>query len=225
MKNYTHILFDADNTLFDFNLAEKTAVKMTFKSYGYDIDDEICDYYHNLNDVYWKKLEKKEITQKELSYKRFEEMFTRYGYSLDPSAFNASYKENLGKQNFLIKNAETTLNYLKGLGKILIIASNGSKSVQFNRIKTSKIASYIDFIYTSEDAGITKPNRMFFDKLFDEYKLNKDTSLLVGDSESADILGGYNYNIDTVYFNPIKLQSDIATYNIDDLLQLKNIIK
>ena len=50
---------------------------------------------------------------------------------------------------------------------------------------------------------------------------------MIGDSLKADIKGGNNSNLDTVWFNPThqsNLTSIQPTYEIDYLMQLKNIL-
>ncbi|OLA09049.1 MAG: haloacid dehalogenase [Coprobacillus sp. 28_7] len=49
---------------------------------------------------------------------------------------------------------------------------------------------------------------------------------MLGDSLTADIIGGINYGIDTCWYNPNHLSSNLKiTYVIDDLLDLIKLIK
>ena len=225
MKNYRNILLDADNTIFDFNRAEKEAIKLTFAEFGIKCDDKLSDLYHKVNDKYWKKLEKKEVTKTELATMRFKEIFDSYHFDIEPLIFNTRYKSNLGKQSFLLPNALELVKYLHSLNKMLIIASNGSSTVQHNRINNSKIKEYINAVYTSEEAGYTKPSKEFFDKLFMKFGINKEDTILIGDSLTADIKGGYEYNIDTIFFSPDNVSNNMPTYTVTSLLNIKNIIK
>lgn len=226
MKNYETILFDADNTLFDFNKAERTAIKETFAEFDVVANEDIITDYHNINDKYWKRLEKKEVTEKELNYMRFDELFALHHVSgIDSSKFNQAYKQNLANQSFLMEGALDIVKYLFGLSKRLIIASNGSKTIQNNRLNKSPLSSYISAVYTSEDAGYPKPSKEFFDKTFALFGLTKENTLLVGDSISADIIGGNAYGIDTAYFTPQGDVSPLPTYTITALSDLKNIVK
>ena len=61
MKNkYKYLLFDADNTLLDFNASEKFALKKTLEDMGHQFSDEVHKNYHRINDELWKSLEKGE---------------------------------------------------------------------------------------------------------------------------------------------------------------------
>lgn len=225
MKNYETILFDADNTLFDFNKAERTAIAETFENFNVKVTDKIIDDYHKINDDYWKRLEKKEVTEQQLNYMRFDDLFAMHNLNLNSTEFNLAYKDNLANQSFLIEGALDIVKYLFGLSKKLIIASNGSKSIQNSRISRSPLSTYVSAVYTSQDAGYPKPSKEFFDKTFALFNLDKATTLLVGDSITADIKGGFEYGIDTVYFAPNGDRNPMPTYTITSLSELKNIIK
>lgn len=225
MTNYTNVLLDADNTIFDFNKAEKVALQMTFACFNTDCNDIIADDYHIINDMFWKRLEKNEITKEQLTTERFELLFDKYNLNLPPLDFNNRYKQYLGKQTFLLPDAEEIVKYLSNCGKRLIIASNGSSSIQNYRVTNSAIGEFIDGIFTSGEAGVAKPNPLFFELLLKKFNLNKDETIFIGDSISADILGGYNANIDTVFYSPTNEKCEFATYTISSLLEIKNIIK
>ena len=225
MKEYNNILLDADNTIFDFDKSENTAIKLTFKKYGIDCDDNLANLYHIINDKYWKKLEKKEVTKQELAVLRFKEIFDMYNYDIEPLKFNEEYKQNLAKQSFLLPNAKEIVEYLYNLNKTIIIASNGSSTIQNSRVNKSKIAKYITSVYTSEEAKFTNPSKDFFDKLFNKFNLKKQNTILIGDSLTADIKGGYDYNIDTIFFSTNNEKSTMPTYTVTNLLDIKNIIK
>ena len=225
MKEYNTILLDADNTIFDFDKSENNAIKLTFNKYGIKCDKKLATLYHEVNDKYWKKLEKKEVTKQQLAVLRFKEIFDMYGFNIPPLQFNDEYKQNLAKQSFLLENAEEIVKYLHSLGKKIIIASNGSSTIQNSRVKNSKIADFITAVYTSEEAGFTKPSVEFFDKLFNKFNIEKHDTILIGDSLTADIKGGYMYGIDTVFFSPTNEQNDMPNYTITNLLQIKDIVK
>ena len=224
MKKYKTVLLDADNTLFDFNKAEKCAIKETFANFDIICNDELSSLYHEINDKYWKKLERKEVTKEQLDTYRFKDIFDLYGFNIDPLEFNNTYKNNLSKQSFLLANAEEIVKYLYNLGLKLIISSNGSSTIQHSRINNSTIKKYIYAVYTSQEAVHTKPSKEFFDMLFNKFNLDRETTILIGDSPTADIKGGVIYNIDTIFFSPNGETCSDATYTVKSLLDIKKII-
>ena len=224
MRKYKTVLLDADNTLFDFNKAEKHAITETFANFNITCDDKLSSLYHEVNDKYWKMLERKEVTKEQLATYRFKEIFDLYGFNIDPLLFNDTYKKNLAKQSFLLPNAEEIVKYLYDLKLKLIISSNGSSTIQHSRINNSTLKDYIFDVYTSQEAGFTKPSKEFFDKLFNKFNIERESTILIGDSPTADIKGGVIYNIDTIYFNPSGEKCLDATYSIKSLLDIKKII-
>ena len=155
MNNYKYLLFDADNTLFDFNKAEKSA----FLSLGDQLPDVFSEenygLYHKINDEMWKSLERGEITKAKLKTLRFERLLDAVGHpcSEETSASVAArYESALGNGRFLIDGALEILDYLYERYKIYII-TNGLKAVQTKRFDGSLIEKYISKLYISEEIG------------------------------------------------------------------------
>jgi len=71
-KHYPWLLFDADGTLFDYNLAEATALRNTFESFRLPFEDGYLDIYQRINHGLWQALEKQEIKPDVLRVRRFE---------------------------------------------------------------------------------------------------------------------------------------------------------
>lgn len=57
------ILFDLDDTLFDFHRSERESLEQTLKSLGIIPSTEMIEYYSRVNDSQWKLLEKGKITR------------------------------------------------------------------------------------------------------------------------------------------------------------------
>ena len=58
---YEILLFDADNTLFDFSLAERAAISETMRAFGIVPTEALVCSYSEVNDRMWKMLERGEI--------------------------------------------------------------------------------------------------------------------------------------------------------------------
>ncbi len=71
-RHYSWLWFDADGTLFDYNRAEAAALRNTFSSLTLPFDDSYLDVYRQINHGLWQALERQEITQALLRYRRFE---------------------------------------------------------------------------------------------------------------------------------------------------------
>ena len=59
---YNTILFDADNTILDFDKAEFEALRRAFADHGIEIDQNLVDIYRKNNIELWQQLEKGLVT-------------------------------------------------------------------------------------------------------------------------------------------------------------------
>ena len=99
---------------------------------------------------------------------------------------------------------------------------------QIKRLTKSDMLKYFDDIFVSEKVGALKPAKEFFDVCFKEMgSPSLDEVIMIGDSLTADILGGAEYGIKTIWFNPDGLKapdSPKPNHIVNNLLEIKNIL-
>ena len=97
---------------------------------------------------------------------------------------------------------------------------------QYKRIEKSGLEPYFEKVFVSEDAGHQKPEKEYFEYVLANIpEKDKAKILIVGDSQSSDILGGINIGIDTCWYNPERSEAKyISKYEISYLSQLKEIL-
>ncbi len=224
---YRYLLFDADDTIFDFSLAEKTALKTAMIECGLVFKDEYVPIYSKMNLEMWKRLERKEITKKELIDTRFLNFFKLIGIDDDGQKMKKSYADNLGKQCHVIPGAKELLLRLKDGHRICLI-TNGLKAVQTGRLVKSGIDRIVDGIFISEEVGFEKPDKRYFDFVKSRIPGFKDNeAIVIGDSLTSDIKGGNNAGIDTIWFNRKNETNDHVaepTYEAKTFDEIFNII-
>ncbi|MDD6275598.1 MAG: YjjG family noncanonical pyrimidine nucleotidase [Clostridia bacterium] len=222
------ILFDLDDTIFDFGKAEENALKKTLLSIGVEPTEEAVKRYSEINLSQWKLLELGKLTRKELTVRRFKIFFDELGIEADTEKVNETYKKFLSQGHFFIDGAEKLLDELYGKYR-LYLASNGTACVQSGRIASSGISKYFEHIFISEEIGFNKPSREFFDACFAKIQnFNADSTVIVGDSLTSDILGGINAGIHTVWFNARNQagREDIKPeYEIKNLRELAGLLR
>ncbi len=230
MINY--ILWDIDNTLLNFDLAEEASMINGFEKFGIKVTDEnALPSYKKINDKYWKRLENGEIDRDEVLLGRFREFFTKYNIDYDDNLvenFNLNFQKELGRQVFFHDHAKEVLNELKNNYKQYAV-TNGSKIAQTGKITNSGLDKILDDVFISEDLGVDKPNKAFFDKIFEKIgSTNKKEYILIGDSLTSDIRGANNAAIKNIWFNPntnineTKIKVD---FDIKDLSEVPGILK
>ena len=225
-KCYTTLFFDLDNTLFDFSLAENRAIKRTLLINGLPNDEETARLYSEINRSYWEKYERNEIKKQEIFDGRFRTLFEKIGVTADTEKISKDYFAQLSAGHDLIEGANEILKSLKDKNYFICATTNGVSMTQHRRIKDSGIKEFFDVICVSEDAGCQKPDKEYFDFVISKCpKKDKEKMLIIGDSQSSDILGGINAGIDTCWFNPSGNKAKYKpTYEIKTLSELHNIL-
>lgn len=222
-----NVLFDLDDTLFDFHKAEKIALTKTLVHFGIDPTEETLALYSAINAAHWKRLELGEISREEVKVGRYRELFKTIGVECDPVKATAYYESMLAIGHYFMPGAPEMLEELYGKYRLYIV-SNGTAKVQEGRIGSSGIAKYMDGIFISQVLGANKPDKQFFDICFAEIPdFSLSETVIIGDSLSSDIKGGINAGIITVWFNPKGIENDNdikPDYTIKELSEVPGLL-
>ena len=223
---YQWLLFDADNTLFDFNLAEVKALENAFTDFGYRYNGTTGDTYRAINKQVWEQLEKGTITAAELRTARFSQLFDAIGIQGEPEPFSEAYLRHLANCGDLIDGAESLIQQLSQNYNLALI-TNGLSDVQRPRLAASPLEPYFKTITISDEIGVAKPDSGIFDVAFGQMGNPQKTAvLIIGDSLSSDMQGGLNYGIDTCWYNPENKPTEMpVSYNIQRLDELEMLLK
>ncbi|QWI52257.1 YjjG family noncanonical pyrimidine nucleotidase [Bacillus mycoides] len=228
MKKYKTLLFDVDDTLLDFQKAEKIALRMLFEEKGLLLTDEIEDRYKKINKSLWDSFEKGEIARNEIINTRFSILFKEYGEEVDGILVENNYRSYLEEGNQLMQGAFEFINQIQSKYDLYIV-TNGISKTQDKRLRNAGLHSLFKDIFVSEDTGFQKPMREYFDYVFERIpNFASEEGLIIGDSLSADIKGGYVAGIDTCWFNPEKKSNDseiMPTYEVHNFEELYALLK
>lgn len=226
--HYELLLFDADGTLFDFDKTEEACLRQALHDHGFPYSHSIYREYRRINRSMWERLEKGEITQKELKTARFQALFDFLEVQTDPEFFCQRFLSYFGDHPYLIEGAENLCRDLFHKKYRLAIITNGLKDSQRARLEQSSIAEYFKYIFISEELGYTKPDPEYFDLVMRKMSpSDRKRTLIIGDSLSADIQGGNNSKIDTCWFNPLQLENPTRAkpvYQIAHLDEIRDIV-
>lgn len=205
MRKYSVILFDADDTLFDFGRAEARAFGIVMGNIGIKYDDACFGRYRKMNEALWERFNQGKITKETLQETRFRDFLRSEGIECSDEkgiAVNSAYVNALADCPDILPGAEELCKRLYG-DFTMYIVTNGVSKTQKKRFYASPIARYFDEIFVSEDAGAPKPMKLFFDYVFAKIGEDKRScSVIIGDSLSSDIAGGNLNGIDSIWYNP-----------------------
>ena len=224
------ILWDIDGTILNFHRSAENSLKNTFKKFGYgEITDELLHTYEEINDVYWCKLEKGEITKEKLLVERFVEFFTKIGVETTRVVeFNQAYLNGLLDTVVFMPEAYETVKKLHPEYKQYIV-TNGVKKLQRKKIAKAHIEEFFDGIFISDEIGYEKPHIEFFNYVFDRIPTkNPDEVIIIGDSLTSDIAGGIRAGIHTCWYHPSNEEnhSDVKPeFTITSHLAFQEILK
>ena len=221
------LLIDLDNTLIDFNECARHSIINAFEELGFTYTENAFITFIEENVKIWKRLEKGEITKPQLRATRWNIILGKLGIDFDGAVLEEMFEIGVAKGAYAVDGAYDLLDYLYGKYKLYIV-SNGFRFIQESRLKIGNFEKYFDGVFVSEDIGIPKPAKEFFDYCFENINHPpKDDVILIGDSITADILGGINYGIDTIWFNknnePLP-ESINPSYTVNTLEEIKNIL-
>lgn len=198
------ILWDVDGTLLDFHAAERVAIRHLFERFGLgECTDEMLARYSAINKQYWQRLERGEMTKPEILIGRFREFFATEGLDVTVAeAFNEAYQHSLGDTVAYCDDSLSIVRSLQGRVRQYVV-SNGTIVAQNKKLRLSGLGELMDGIFLSEQVGVEKPDKGFFDHVFAHIPpTDKGEVLIVGDSLTSDIRGGKNAGILTCWYNP-----------------------
>jgi len=233
MKHYIHLLFDLDDTLWNFKENSKEALQNIFDDYQlqryYRTFEDYFSYFEEHNKALWNLYGQQKITKEFLSAERFLAPLRPFGIvnSSLASEMGSAYLDRCAEKTMVMPHAHETLRYLSEKYQLSII-SNGFEEVQYRKIERSGLATFFSAIFLSENIGHHKPDTAFFSQVLKDLSASPKVCMVIGDNFQTDIVGAMNAGIDQVFYNPDHhdepIDSPKPTYTIDDLALLMNIL-
>lgn len=221
------ILMDLDNTIIDFNECARHSIMDIFADLGFHYDENVFETFITENVKIWKRLELGEIDKPYLRANRWNIILGKLGIDYDGTIIEERFENSVAKGAYPVEYAYELLEYLYKKYDIYVV-SNGFRFVQESRVRIGKYDKYFKELFLSEDIGIQKPDIRFFDYCYEKIGCPpKEDLILIGDSLSADITGGNNFGIDTIWFNKNNdSPSEIVkpTYTVNKLEEIQNIL-
>ena len=218
--NIRAVFIDIDNTLLDFDEYVRCTMRDGFEHFGLcPFEPWMYDVFTVENNKLWRRIEDATLTFEELQTIRWNTVFKKLGIDFDGPKFERYFRDCLHESAIPVEGAEELLKALSGR-YILCAASNGPYEQQLHRLDIAGMRDYFDYIFISEDLGVSKPAKEFFDAAFE--RMNKDRSdtirpdecLMIGDSLSSDIAGGRNCGMKTCFYRRDK-DMDVEKENLD----------
>ena len=197
------IIFDTDNTLYSYAPADKLALKSLFTK-----AEILLDINRNLFEEKFKEARieiKKRICNQASSHSRLlyiQRTIELLGFKtqlLVTLDLEQTYWRTFLQSCKLFPNVRELLDKLKDLNIQTAIITDLNSQIQFRKIIFFGLEEYFDYVVTSEEAGFDKPNKAPFELALKKLDLPPNECWMIGDNLKADILGGKNCGLTTLY--------------------------
>ena len=143
MNKFDILLWDLDGTVNDFLVTENYAIKKGFKRLNLGkCTDEMVNRYSKINISYWEKLERGEMSKKDILTGRFKKFFREYNIPEEfAETFNDNYQIDLGDKLVFIDGALEVLQKIKSDGKIRqFVVTNGLVANQKRKLEGPELS-------------------------------------------------------------------------------------
>ena len=210
------IIFDTDNTLYSYAPANELALKSVFTK-----AELLLNINRKLFEEKFKeaRLEiKKRICNQASSHSRllyFQRTIELLGFKtqlLLTLDLEQTYWRTFLQSCKLFPNVRELLDKLNNLNIQTAIITDLNSQIQFRKIIFFGLEKYFDYVVTSEEAGYDKPSKAPFELALKKLDLLPNECWMIGDNLNADVVGGKNCGLTTLYKYESKDESKI--YNI-----------
>lgn len=233
---YKGIIFDLDDTLYDYKKCHETAIA-TVINYIIEHNDKhknheyIFEVYKKIDNKLKHELKNTASSHNKSIYFKhlLEELnLDYYHFQILHELYWTNFYTNMvcfeGVEDFIIWN--------KTNGIKIGILTDYETEYQIIKLEKLGLLSYIDHIVTSEEVGIEKPSVNMFFQILRKMNLSCDEVIMIGDNYEKDIIGALNIGLKSYWFNKNNINCNNFTelhskfYEIHhNLNELKNISK
>ncbi len=218
------ILFDLDNTLFDYDSSHKEGLRSAYQVISKDIPISQKRFITLLNtsrEEIHRDLAGTASAHNKLLY--FQRSIERLFDSVKPRLILRMYRAYWRGFLASMKLFEGALEVLVYCNKNRIktaIVSDMTAHMQLRKLERLKIGKHINTIVTSEEAGSEKPHSIMFLLTLHKLGIKPSEAIMVGDNADADIQGAKDVGIKTILVGRSKSLADHSIKKIKELLPL-----
>ena len=202
LKKPEAILFDTDNTLYNYfpaNKAAEEAVCRKAKNLLGLEKKEFLEVYNKAKKEVKKNLDKNASSHSRLLY--FQRMIEILGYksqlllSLD---FEQTFWRTFLANAPLFPGVRENLLFFKSVNVPIAVVTDLTAHIQLRKLTYFGLEDTFDAVVTSEEVGIDKPNKKNFLLTLKKLNLSKNSYFwMIGDNPVSDIYGAKQFNSTT----------------------------
>jgi YjjG family noncanonical pyrimidine nucleotidase len=190
------VTLDLDDTLWDHRRAQAEALRLiASENVSAELVDTFVGRFHYHNKILWAQYGVGEVDVATVKQQRFERALQDVGASShDAEAMGEEFLRRYGRLPYLCPGAREVLTALDG--RVLIgCITDGFTEVQHWKLETTKIDRHFNFVLTSEEVGVTKPDPAIYAAATAAARCPADEIVHVGDSFEKDVVGAMAYGM------------------------------
>jgi putative hydrolase of the HAD superfamily len=217
------VLFDLDDTLFDHRRSARAALSEVHRRHAADVDFALFERHHahHLEDLHLDVLAGRR-TIDDARRERFRRVFGAVGRALDDDTLHAvaaAYRRGYMDNRRALEGAAALLEAVRPHARIGIVTNN-LLDEQREKLELCRLASFVDELVVSEEAGISKPDPEIFRIALERLGVSARAAVMFGDSWAADIVGAAAAGVRAVWFNPLRKPKPAAPAGVVEVHSL-----
>jgi len=207
LTGYKGVLLDLDNTVYAHDSCHDTAIKSVWMYLDCHLGstytkDDYATFYQKGRKAIQKRLLPQGVCRSRLLY--FQTMLEFM--SISSAHILALELESVYIDSFLnhMKIDKGALEFIERCNENSIpicVITNLNTQFQIKKLTQLDLDQKIDFLVTSEEAGVEKPASEIFDLALEKLQLNRHDVLMVGDNIKFDIIGARDLGVDSILVN------------------------
>ena len=166
------------------------------------IDDLVAEHERQLTGSYDQVLDGA-VSLAANRLERFRRMFVHWGVAMPVAEVERAmqrYRRAYEAHRRAVPGVVALLAHLQPRLRIGVV-TNGLVAAQREKIVACQLAGFIDFLLTSEEAQVKKPDPRLFLLALEKAQTRREDAVVVGDSWTFDVLGAHQAGIRSIWLN------------------------
>jgi FMN phosphatase YigB (HAD superfamily) len=221
---YKGIIFDLDDTLYDYKTCNDIAIEKVINYIIHHNDkhknrEYILNIYNKIS-IHLKHELKNTASShnKSIYFKQLiEELKLNYSYL---QILHNLYWTNFYNNMVCFEGVKDFISWNKINGIQIGILTDYETEYQIIKLEKLELLNHVDYIVTSEEVGIEKPSVNMFYTMLKKMNLPREQVIIFGDNYDKDIAGACNLGIKSYWFN----KNNVECNNFKDMYSKFRII-
>jgi putative hydrolase of the HAD superfamily len=209
LKKLQLVLFDLDDTLFDHQYSRRCGLlalqhtcpllaQIPLEVLAAEHERQITLSYDSVLDG--------TVSIQADRRERFRRLFRQCGIEISAAEAEGTvhmYRRAYEAHRRAVPGVPPLLAYLADLRPrvCLGVVTNGLRAVQQEKLAACRLEGLLDFVLTSEEAKVMKPDPRLFQLALERGNARAETAVIIGDSWAFDVLGAHQAGISSLWLN------------------------